>query len=102
QLLDGIHTVSTPFIETGKDEGDNNGSLLTQLSFTYEYDEQNKVITIYGDDYVSEDAMQLITVSKVGNKYNFLYASLTAKQKPASLTPQLSADLEFQFRTTVK
>lgn len=64
ELQDGTHTVSTPLLEVGKLLYFNNSTLLAKLSFSYDFDAANKILTISGTEYSSEDSMCLTTVPK--------------------------------------
>lgn len=69
ELEDGKHTIATPFMDIGQLTYFKNATLMAQLSFTYEYDAKNKVITIDGPDYNSANSMMLTTFPQHSNEF---------------------------------
>lgn len=69
ELEDGRHVIATPFMDTGQLSYYKNATLMAQLSFAYEYDAENKVITIDGPDYNSDNSMKLTTYPQNTNEF---------------------------------
>ena len=69
ELQDGKHAVSTPLLEIGQLMYFKNSTLLAQLSFTYEFDEANRLLTINGTNYSSAESMCLTTFPKGTNEF---------------------------------
>lgn len=61
ELENGAHTITTPLFNVGNR---NNHILQAKLTFWYRYEELNNVITLCGNDYISQDSMCVITVLK--------------------------------------
>ncbi|PWN69439.1 hypothetical protein C1631_015425 [Chryseobacterium phosphatilyticum] len=71
ELQNGTHIVETPPIVVGTLAYLNNINLMAQLSFTYTYEEKNKVITIGGPDYTAEDGVCLTTFPEGTAEYAY-------------------------------
>ncbi|ASK28741.1 hypothetical protein CEY12_00815 [Chryseobacterium sp. T16E-39] len=109
ELQDGTHTVETPSIPVGKLVYLDNTNLMAQLSFTYNYDEENKVVTISGPDYTAEDAVCLTTYPEGTEEYAYQRGSEVKISTQKSLynpnwnynTP-MTPQLDQLFADTVK
>lgn len=63
-LQDGTHTVETDLIEIGRLPFYKNSILQARLSFTYEWDAKEDIITVCGANFCSDDSMCLTTTIK--------------------------------------
>ncbi|MCS3532943.1 hypothetical protein [Chryseobacterium sp. JUb7] len=76
QLLEGVHTVNTsyiPVVSLLKNGNDTN--LQLQLAFTYDYNAEEKMITISSPEEGSEDSMHLVSASQDHTSHHLLFAS---------------------------
>lgn len=109
EIQNGTHTVDTHPIPVGKLLYLNNTNLMAQLSFTYNYEEENQVITISGPEYVAEDSVCLTTYPEGTMEYTYQRGSETKISTQKALynpnwnynTP-MTPNLDQLFANTVK
>lgn len=69
ELKNGKHQIKTTPTDIGLLNYFNNSILQAQFSFTYDFDEANRTLTLAGTDYSSKDAMVLTTFPKGTDEY---------------------------------
>lgn len=69
ELENGKHLIKTIPTDIGRLNYFNNSILQAQFSFTYDFDEANRTLTLAGTDYSSKDALVLTTFPKGTNEY---------------------------------
>jgi hypothetical protein len=109
ELENGKHVIKTTPIDIGRLMYFNDSILQAQLSFSYEFDAENKIITVCGTDYSIKDSMCLITFPKGTTEYCYQGYSNCAINDEGSLynpnwnyNTQMTPNLEDLFVDIIK
>jgi hypothetical protein len=109
ELQNGKHRIETTPIDIGRLMYFNNSVLQAQLSFSYEFDAEHKILTVGGTGYATKDSMHLTTFPKGTVEYchqDYLHCTIDDEGSKYNAnwnyTTQMTPNLEELFIAIIK